>query len=176
MRGVIGLESIEGQGSTFWLELLAEEPPLNVVPAENSAPVASKNEKTARHRSVLYIEDNLSNLSLIEHLLREDAGFHLLTAMQGRLGLDLARQHSPDLILLDLHLPDIPGWDVLAELQGSEATRHIPTIIVSADATEGQCKRLMDAGARDYITKPIDVAEFYRVVDHAAPAVECLAG
>jgi CheY-like chemotaxis protein len=96
--------------------------------------------------------------------------------MQGRLGLDLARQHLPDLILLDLHLPDIPGWDVLAQLKGSEATRHIPTIIVSADATEGQCKRLLDAGARDYITKPIDVTEFYRAMEQIAPAaVERLA-
>ena len=157
MRGVIGVESIEGQGSTFWLELVRQESPLDMIPAKSGPVARSKMEKTMTQRSVLYIEDNLSNLTLIEHLLREDAGFHLLTAMQGRIGLDLARQHSPDLILLDLHLPDIPGWDVLAELQGSEATRHIPTIIVSADATEGQCKRLLDAGARDYITKPIDV-------------------
>src|SRR5207247_5649649 len=89
----------------------------------------------------------------------------LLTTMQGKVGLDLARQHSPDLILLDLHLPDMPGWDVLAELQGSEATRRIPTIIVSADATEGQFRRLLDAGARDYITKPIDVTHFYEVME-----------
>jgi len=177
MRGVIGVESIEGQGSTFWLELVRQDPPLNTIPAKSSPVVRSKMEKTRTRRSVLYIEDNLSNLTLIEHLLHEDAGFHLLTAMQGRIGLDLARQHSPDLILLDLHLPDIPGWEVLAELQGSEATRHIPTVIVSADATEGQCKRLLDAGACDYITKPIDVTQFYRVMERTAPAeVECLAG
>ena len=175
MRGVIGVESREGQGSTFWLELVRTESPLDAIPAKSSAVARSKRKKTAPQRSVLYIEDNLSNLTLIEELLHEDAGFRLLTAMQGRIGLDLARQHSPDLILLDLHLPDMPGWDVLAELQGSEATRRIPTIIVSADATEGQFQRLLDAGARDYITKPIDVTHFYHVMEQAASnKEECL--
>jgi len=104
--------------------------------------------------------------------LRESAGVHLLTAMQGRIGLDLARQHSPDLILLDLNLPDMPGWEVLAELQGSEATRRIPTVVVSADATEGQFKRLIDAGARNYITKPIDVTQFYQMMEETASIQE----
>ena len=175
MRGVIGVESMEGQGSTFWLELVRTESPLDAIPAKSSAVARSKRKKAAPQRSVLYIEDNLSNLTLIEELLHEDAGFRLLTAMQGRIGLDLARQHSPDLILLDLHLPDMPGWDVLAELQGSEATRRIPTIIVSADATEGQFQRLLDAGARDYITKPIDVTHFYHVMEQATSnKEECL--
>ncbi len=66
----------------------------------------------------------------------------------------------------------MPGWEVLAALQGSEATRHIPTIVVSADATAGQFKRLMDAGARNYITKPIDVPQFYRVMEETASKLE----
>ena len=92
----------------------------------------------------------------------------LLTAMQGELGIDLARQHSPDLILLDLHLPDLPGWDVLSRLQGDAATREIPVVIISADATSRQIERLMAAGARAYLTKPLDMLEFFRVIDEMA--------
>jgi len=172
MRGTIGVESLEGQGSTFWLELVRAESPLKTNPDRCSAVARSKRGGAVKHRSVLYIEDNLSNLTLIEQLLRDSAGVHLLTAMQGRIGLDLARQHSPDLILLDLNLPDMPGWEVLAELQGSEATRRIPTVIVSADATEGQFKRLIDAGARNYITKPIDVTQFYQMMEETASITE----
>jgi CheY-like chemotaxis protein len=88
--------------------------------------------------------------------------------MQGQLGLDLARQHSPDLILLDLHLPDLPGWKVLSQLKADETTSHIPVVVVSADATTPQIKRLMKAGAAAYLTKPLDVAEFFRVLDQTA--------
>ena len=154
------------------LELVRAESPLKTTPDRCSAVARPKRGGAVKHRSVLYIEDNLSNLTLIEQLLRESAGIHLLTAMQGRIGLDLARQHSPDLILLDLNLPDMPGWEVLAELQGSEATRRIPTVVVSADATEGQFKRLIDAGARNYITKPIDVTQFYQMMEETASIQE----
>jgi CheY-like chemotaxis protein len=114
-------------------------------------------------RSFLYIEDNLSNLKLVEEVLREGPQTKLLTATKGRFGLHLARQYLPDLILLDLHLPDLQGWDVLAELQADPATRSIPVIVVSADATPGQIKRLLSAGARAYLTKPLDIEEFFRV-------------
>jgi CheY-like chemotaxis protein len=88
--------------------------------------------------------------------------------MQGRLGLDLARKHSPDLILLDVHLPDLDGWDVFSQLQVEEATRKIPVIVLSADATARQIQQFMTAGARDYLTKPLDVARFSRVIEESA--------
>jgi len=84
--------------------------------------------------------------------------------MQGQLGIELALRHVPDLILLDLHLPDVPGWDVLARLQNEAATREIPVVIISADATSRQLERLMAAGARAYLTKPLDVEEFFHVI------------
>jgi len=105
-------------------------------------------------------------------MLAERPAIELMTAMQGRVGLELARQHSPDLILLDLHLPDMPGWQVLAQLKADHLTRAIPVVVVSADATAPQIKRLVSAGARAYLTKPLDIAEFFRVIDEAlTPAV-----
>jgi CheY-like chemotaxis protein len=180
MDGSIGVSSDVGRGSTFWVELARIESPLQGAVPRSKPSVAQASETTgARKRRILYIEDNLPNLKLIEQILEEHPDIELMTAMQGKVGVDLARQHSPDLILLDLHLPDIPGWDVLAELKASDETRHIPTIVISADATTRQIKRLMAAGASAYLTKPIDVMEFYEMVEQSTqvknPGQECVA-
>lgn len=87
--------------------------------------------------------------------------------MQGRLGLELVREHRPDLILLDVQLPDIRGDEILAELRRDCALREIPVVVVSANATPAQIKRLMDGGARDYLTKPLEVRRLVAVVDEA---------
>jgi CheY-like chemotaxis protein len=118
-------------------------------------------------RRILYIEDNFPNVTLVEQMLTERPALELITAMQGRVGLELARKHAPDLILLDLHLPDLPGWQVLHQLKADQATRDIPVIVISADATASQIKRLISAGARAYLTKPLDIAEFFRVIEEA---------
>jgi CheY-like chemotaxis protein len=117
-----------------------------------------------RHK-ILYIEDNLSNLRLLQRILAHRPQIELVTAMQGQLGLDLARVHQPDLIYLDLHLPDISGHEVLEQLQADPITRDIPVVVVSADATPRQVERLLAAGARAYLTKPLDVRQFYGVLD-----------
>ncbi len=88
-----------------------------------------------------------------------------MVAMQGGLGLDLAREHRPGLILLDVNLPDVPGLDVLAQLRADERTRGIPVLVISADATAGQKERMLAAGARAYLTKPLDVKRFLSVID-----------
>jgi CheY-like chemotaxis protein len=114
---------------------------------------------------VLYIEDNFSNLQLIERVLERRPGIELLSARQGNLGLEMAMSRRPDLVLLDLHLPGIPGWEVLASLQANPSLRDIPVVVISADATTRQIEKLMNAGARAYLTKPIDVSELLRVLD-----------
>ena len=119
-------------------------------------------------RKVLYIEDNVSNLTLVKQLLEERPGVELLPANRGFEGLALAEKHSPDLILLDVHLPDLDGSAVLARLKASESTCNIPVVVVSADATSRQMDRLMTAGATTYLTKPLDVAQFFRVLDTTA--------
>ena len=163
MAGDIGVKSAAGKGSAFWIELPAVDSPLKALPRSRTRAVDDAS--MAGAGKILYIEDNLSNLTLVEEMLAEQPGIELLTAMQGGLGLELARQHSPDLILLDLHLPDLRGHEVLARLRQDEITRDIPVVVISADATVRQIQRLMAAGARSYLTKPLDIGEFFRVID-----------
>ncbi|MEY2520397.1 MAG: hypothetical protein QOF24_2156 [Verrucomicrobiota bacterium] len=171
MHGFIGVNSTIGNGSTFWVELPQAESPFQQLAAQKNAPVLGEISHTGKRR-VLYIEDNFSNVTLVEQMLAERPSLELMTAMQGRLGLDLARKHVPDLVLLDLHLPDMPGWQVLAQLKADHATRDIPVIVISADATAPQIKRLLAAGARAYLTKPLDIGEFFRVVEETISAAD----
>ena len=165
MGGSIGVENADGQGSIFWVELPRTKSPLEQTRSVSTTKAKRPRRGDTGKRKLLYIEDNLSNLTLIEEILDERPDIELLSAMQGQVGLDLARQHSPDLILLDLHLPDLPGWKVLSALKTSATTSDIPVVVVSADATTSQIERLMKAGALNYLTKPLDVAEFFRVLD-----------
>lgn len=174
MQGSIGVNSTLGNGSTFWLELPMAKSPLETLAATRPGTAAGSSIEQESRR-ILYIEDNFSNVTLVDQMLGERPAFELMTAMQGRVGLELARQHSPDLILLDLHLPDMPGWEVLAQLKSNHLTRNIPVVVVSADATAPQIKRLLSAGARAYLTKPLDIPEFFRVIDEAMAMAEAAA-
>ena len=165
MRGTIGVNSSLGNGSTFWIEIPVAESPLARVTSQKRQPSEVVAITGGARRKLLYIEDNVSNLALVEQMLADQPDIELITAMQGRLGFDLAVRHNPDLILLDLHLPDLPGWKVLDLLKRNLATSLIPVVVISADATEQQVDRLLSAGARCYLTKPIDVAEFYRTIE-----------
>ncbi len=167
MNGTIGADSTPGRGSTFWVELACADSPLERVPVRRAV-FESFDGSEEKKRTILYVEDNLSNLTLIEQVLADQPHIQLITAMQGQLGIELARRHSPDLILMDLHLPDLPGWEVLSRLQRFEATRDIPVVVISADATSRQIKRLLKAGARAYLTKPLDMPEFFRVIDETS--------
>ena len=128
------------------------------------AAAAGPSAEAPRHQSVLYIEDNLSNLNLVERLLSRLPGVRLIPAMKGGLGLELARRHLPSLILLDLHLPDLNGREVLRRLKDDAATAEIPVVVLSADATESQVEMLRAEGAAEYLSKPIDVESLYKIV------------
>jgi len=167
MGGVIDVESTVGSGSTFWIELPRTEGPLEqharLVDA-GALPSLAAPSSTLRH-TVLYVEDNLANIKLIEHVVRHRPDVELVWALQGRLGIELAQQHPLALILLDLHLPDMNGDEVLAELRANPSTATTPVFVLSADATEHQRARLLAAGASAYVTKPIDVRDFLQLVD-----------
>lgn len=156
------VESTAGVGSTFWID----------VPAGAAASRASRvadprpNGGSLQGRgTVLHIEDNIANLRLVEQVLRHRPGLRLMDAVQGSLGVDLAVQHRPDLILLDVHLPDLPGFVVLQRLKADHRTADIPVVIVSADATPSQIERFRGVGASDYLTKPLDVEQLLSVLD-----------
>jgi CheY-like chemotaxis protein len=104
---------------------------------------------------VLYIEDDAANARLMSELFAEDPRLTLVTAPQGIAGLEIARRDLPDLVLLDVHLPDIDGPEVIKRLRSDPVTRPIPVIVVSADATEAQRARLLALGAARYLTKPL---------------------
>ena len=141
--------------------LLSDEPPL---------PSVAELRRPNTPRTVLYIEDNLSNSRLVERILARRPEVKLISAMLGRQGLELARQHLPDLLLLDLHLPDPPGEEILRQLRADPRTVHLRIIIIiSADATTGQIARLREMGASDYLTKPIDMRKFFALVDAIQP-------
>ena len=164
MGGELGVTSTPGEGSTFWVELDQAEPvAFTTSDADETALVEVRRYSAAR--SVLYVEDLVANVTLVEQILRHRPDVTVLPAMLGGMALDLAKEHAPDLVLLDLHLPDIGGDEVLARLKGDPATRDIPVVVFSADATRRQTEELVAAGAQDYLTKPIRVADLLAAVD-----------
>ncbi len=164
MNGSIRVESRPGEETSFHITLPVASDPKDAMRTAKMEPQPSGLSSKEDHR-VLYIEDNLSNLKLIEDIFTDVLPIRLIPAMQGRLGLELAREHRPHLILLDIHLPDIDGSEVLCRLKSEESTRDIPVVVLSADATQGQIERLLALGAHRYLTKPLDVDQFISVLD-----------
>jgi CheY-like chemotaxis protein/anti-sigma regulatory factor (Ser/Thr protein kinase) len=174
MDGVLGVDTKPGIGSSFWIDLPRAESPLAHLDATTEAEVTASIPAATRRAKVLYVEDNLSNVALMQRILARHEHIELIIAMSGGLAIDLARLHRPDLVLLDLHLPDIPGEEVLSRLRHDPACRDVPVVVLSADATPGQMDRLVAAGAHTYFTKPLDLKPFMAlledVLDHTKEA------
>jgi PAS domain S-box-containing protein len=171
MGGTLEVASTLGQGSSFWVELPPAESPVERAErrqelAEAAAP--EPDPAPSESLTVLYIEDNLSNLQLVERVLNRRPGVRLISAMRPQLGLELAAEHDPDLILLDLHLPDMPGQEVLRRLQAEPRTARVPVVILSADARPSLIKELLGQGVRAFLTKPLDVKELLELLDGVA--------
>ena len=171
MGGTLGAASTLGQGSTFSFELPLVEGPVERYERFHGVGGRAQPAPVAPRHKVLHIEDNLSNLKLVEKIFAQRSDVEVVAALHGGLGLQLAHEHNPTLILLDLHLPDIGGEEVLRRLRDDPATAAIPVVIVSADATSGQIQRLLASGASSYITKPIDVRELIAVFEQAIDRV-----
>jgi PAS domain S-box-containing protein len=169
LGGTLGVESTVGEGSTFWIELPAVRPPVVEEEPAPEFPLPQPEEPERAKRKVLYVEDQDLNLRLVERILLNRPGYQLIAAMQGGLALDLAREHRPDIILLDLNLPDMGGDEILCRLKADASLCQIPVIMVSADAMGDRVDELLKLGANGYLTKPYKLREFFRVIDEALP-------
>ncbi len=181
MGGRIGVHSQPGVGSEFWVDLpsdrLADPPPprepapgdaggaQDPAPAPAPAGTPTAPAPARRRATVLYVEDNPANLKLVEQIVRRHPHIDLLMAPSGGLGLDLARSHRPHLLLLDIHLPDIDGFQVLARLRADPRTRSIPVVAVTAQAMPDDVKRVLAAGFDDYIAKPLALQRVDSLLD-----------
>ncbi|MFZ2960891.1 MAG: PAS domain S-box protein [Candidatus Ozemobacteraceae bacterium] len=166
MGGAIGVESTVGVGSMFWFELLSvAEPCVSMEKDDVVALSLSHVSPGAKPRSLLYVEDNPANMKLVEQIIARRSDINLMTAVNGKSGIEIARVSRPDVILMDINLPDINGFEVLKILRADPATAHIPAIAISANAMPFDIERGKKEGFFCYLTKPINVNEFMEALN-----------
>jgi CheY-like chemotaxis protein/anti-sigma regulatory factor (Ser/Thr protein kinase) len=170
MKGQLTVSSVLGHGSAFTVSLTRAADLIHI-PAPSPAPAPPAAGRPAPARAgltVLYVEDNPANVEVIARFLRSRPNTTLVSATSGRAGLACAVRDVPDIILLDLNLPDLNGDQVLNELKADPATAAIPVVVLSADASRGVIHRLLAGGAFAYLTKPIELAELGVLLDSFA--------
>jgi PAS domain S-box-containing protein len=168
MGGAIGVSSTVGVGSVFWVELDSAEPTSSTQGVTHPALAAPTLVDSPRPvRTLLYVEDNTANLKLIEQLIARRPELRLLTAINGTLGIQLARSTLPEVILMDINLPGMSGTDVMRQLRRDPLTAHIPVIALSANAIPHDIARGLEAGFFQYLTKPVRVNDFMQALDTA---------
>jgi PAS domain S-box-containing protein len=173
MGGIIGVESTVGSGSVFWIELLSTTAPALVADGVETAPSDQLRLPTGeRLRTVLYVEDNPANMMLVEQLIAERPEIKLSTAVNGTLGIEMARVILPEVILMDINLPGISGIDALKILRKDPLTAHIPVVAISANAMLRDIERGLEVGFFRYLTKPIKVKEFTDTLNEALAFAE----
>jgi CheY-like chemotaxis protein/anti-sigma regulatory factor (Ser/Thr protein kinase) len=168
MDGLMGVDSAVGEGSVFWVELRSTpEPALKLVEQKQVAPKLALKPVDAPQKILLYIEDNLANMKLVERLIERRTDIKLLKAADGLQGIALARAALPDVILMDINLPGMSGIDALKVLREEAATAHIPVVAISANAMSRDIEVGRQLGFFRYLTKPIVVEEFMTTLDLA---------
>jgi len=172
MGGVLGVESSVGVGSVFWCELgAAVAPKLEADTAKPAGMAHAQAQPGVPLRTLLYVEDNPANLKLVEQLIARRPTMRLLSAVDGNIGIQLARAHQPAVILMDINLPGISGIEALKILREDAATAHIPVVALSANAMPRDIAKGLEAGFFSYLTKPIKVKEFMEALDTALESV-----
>lgn len=171
MDGRIGFDGDVEKGSTFWVEL----PVSDGVFAEAALRVrALKMDEFANQISIqatiLYIEDNPANLQLMDAIMDRLDSLTLISAHNAELGLAMASERQPDLILMDLNLPGMDGFEALKELANNSITQNIPVIAISARALKSDIEKGLDAGFKAYVSKPFNVPKFIEVINKVLSA------
>jgi PAS domain S-box-containing protein len=172
MGGSIGVESTVGAGSEFWVELIQDVTPQLSAGNTMAAELAPQVQGSAALRTLLYVEDNPANLMLVKQIIEGHPHMRMLSASDGNLGMALARAHLPDVILMDINLPGISGFQVLKILREDPETARIPVLAISANAMPRDIAKGLGAGFFRYLTKPIKVHEFMEALDRALELAE----
>jgi PAS domain S-box-containing protein len=169
MQGKLELIESNETGTVFAIHL----PRTESVEAPRKEPDADAEARLPqRPIKLLHVEDNLANAALVERIFRDWPNVELISAMQGSIGYELAERHVPDVILMDVHLPDMQGDALLRQLRANEVTARIPVVVLSADATERQRRRLLRGGAQAYLTKPLDLRGLLRTINEVLKEAE----
>ena len=164
MRGTIGFESTFGEGSFFYVDVPVSTK-VHAIQVEEKAGPTQLSWTNSNKKKILYIEDIPANVELVRQILNYKDNVKLLTAWNGLDGIELAKFETPDLILMDIHMPGMNGLTAFKLLQAMKETQDIPIIALTADALDGDVKKALDMGFKDYITKPIDVPRLLRIID-----------
>lgn len=169
MGGSIDVESAVGEGTTFWLEIPGEqEPEGSSTEAACSAPCAAE-VKVGSLRTVLYVEDNPANLRLVSRVLERRPHIDLQTTHDPVLGMELVNTRRFNLLLLDINLPGMNGYELLRRIRDTQAGRKLPVFAISANAMPGDIERGLAAGFDEYLTKPLDIGVLMGLIDHYLP-------
>jgi CheY-like chemotaxis protein len=175
MGGAIGVSSSVGVGTVFWIELTLTEPVPSVLPSGTVLTLERKEaQPPGSTHTLLYVEDNPANLRLVQEIIAFRPDLRLLAAHDAHLGIEMAKAHSPDLILMDINLPGMSGTDALAELRRDPRTSHIPVLALTANAMPRDIEKGLHAGFDRYLTKPINIEEFNQAIAGTLAMIDAL--
>jgi CheY-like chemotaxis protein len=175
MDGDVGVDSRPGEGSRFWIELPAITVQQDVTTLRHEA-ASQPGHAFGSTGRVLYVEDNAANRRVVEHLLGRHEGIALHQAINAAEGLALARTLKPDLVLLDLQLPDLDGYALLRQIRDEPGLGSVPVVAVTAFAMPSDMQRAMAEGFVDHVAKPIDLADFDRMIERWLPTARAALG
>ncbi|WP_283401418.1 ATP-binding protein [Marinobacterium sediminicola] len=165
MGGAIGAQSTLNQGSCFWIDIPWDSQPHSLNSSDSEPQNTLPDAPEGMTKTVLYVDDNPSNIKLIRGLISHHSRIRLLDAHTPDLGLELARQHHPDLIILDINMPGLDGYEVLSILKRTPAFVETPIIALTANAMTKDIEKGLNAGFAHYLTKPLNVPAFFEVIE-----------